>query len=102
MWSQVRLLPYSLLYLLLSSAGITVNVEPRSLSELTDEELTSLASTPPAAKHLDPYDPNSHLFKILIPRARRLPEFLGIVLLIYLEKQQRRITPSSVHISSTH
>ncbi|KAG8862214.1 hypothetical protein FRC20_011301 [Serendipita sp. 405] len=69
MWTQLRLLPYSFLSLLLASTVLAVNVEPRELTLLPDADLISLATSPDPVKNLDPYNPHSHLYKILIPRA---------------------------------
>ncbi|PVG02832.1 hypothetical protein CPB86DRAFT_725229 [Serendipita vermifera] len=68
MWSQLLLLPLSAVSLLLTSAA-ALRVEPRSLTAFSDGDLKLLASTPDPVKHIDPYNPNSHLYKILIPRA---------------------------------
>ncbi|KAG8810372.1 hypothetical protein FRC17_002960 [Serendipita sp. 399] len=62
------LLPFSFLPLLFASTALAANVEPRELTLLPDTDLVSLATTPNPAKNLDPYDPHSHLYKILIPR----------------------------------
>lgn len=52
--------------------AVAFDAEPRSLDALSDAEIVALARTPDPIRHLDPYDPNSHLYKILIPRPRKL------------------------------
>lgn len=41
----------------------------RELNPLTDGQIFTLVSSPDPLKNLNPSDPNSHLAKILIPRA---------------------------------
>ena len=41
----------------------------RELNPLTDGQLFTLVSFPDPLKNLNPSDPNSHLAKILVPRA---------------------------------
>ncbi|CAG7846132.1 Peptide hydrolase {ECO:0000256/RuleBase:RU361240} {ECO:0000256/RuleBase:RU361240} [Serendipita indica DSM 11827] len=66
MWTQ--LFPSSFLALLLASVTAGYHVEPRSLNLFSDTNLVSLATTPDPRKNIDPYDPHSHLYNILIPR----------------------------------
>jgi hypothetical protein len=74
MWSQLLLLlPLSAVSLLFTSAA-GLRVEPRSLTAFSDSDLKLLASSPDPVKHIDPYNPHSHLYKILIPRARKIWE----------------------------
>jgi hypothetical protein len=75
MWGRLELLPYSVLGLLFAStyhnptnAANGFAVEPRSLTTFSDPDIVSLGTSP--NPNLDPYDPRSHLYKILIPRAR--------------------------------
>ena len=64
------LLPHCIVSLLLVSVGCSANIKPRSLTQLSENDLRTLASKPDPVKHFDPYDPNGHLYKILIPRSR--------------------------------
>jgi hypothetical protein len=64
MWKAVWLLA------LFSTSALGLNVEPRSLTTFSDADIVSLGTTPDPLRHIDPYNPESHLYKILIPRAR--------------------------------
>lgn len=72
MWASVGLLPCSILTLLFTSTATlaaSFHVEPRSLTTFSDTDIVSLGTTPDPLKHIDPYNPHSHLYRILIPRA---------------------------------
>jgi glutaminyl-peptide cyclotransferase len=67
MLTSLRILPCSLLTLLFTST-VALYVEPRSLTTFSDTDLVSLGTTPSPTKNIDPYNPHSHLYNILIPR----------------------------------
>ena len=63
-------LPLCIVSLLFISVGWSADIKPRTLAQLSEDDLRTLASKPDPLKHLDPYDPKGHLYKILIPRPR--------------------------------
>lgn len=63
-------LPLCIVSLLYVSIGWSADIRPRLLAQLSQDDLRILASKPDPVKHLDPYDPKGHLYKILIPRPR--------------------------------
>ena len=67
---RLSLLPLCVVSLLFISVGWSADIKPRLLTQLSEDDLRILASKPDPVKHLDPYDPKGHLYKVLIPRAR--------------------------------
>jgi glutaminyl-peptide cyclotransferase len=67
---RLGLLPRCTVSLLLISVGWSADVQLRSLAQFSEDDLRTLASKPDPIKHLDPYNPEGHLYKILIPRPR--------------------------------
>lgn len=67
---RLGLLPHCIVSLSFVSLGWSADIKPRSLAQLSEDDLRTLALKPDPVKHLDPYDPKGHLYKILIPRSR--------------------------------
>ena len=80
---RLGLLPHCIVSLLFVSVGWSTDIKPRSLTQLSEDDLRTLASKPDPVKHLDPYDPKGHLYKILIPRPRmyimHLPDYNSLL-----------------------
>jgi glutaminyl-peptide cyclotransferase len=80
------------MYLILQSLAS----ERRTLVELQTSDMAHLATSRNPLKNLDPSDPNSHLSKILIPRAREYCLFHW-----YSGCRTLVLMPSRLHVADT-